>query len=68
MPWDARSMLADFGMCADIVVRTDSSSGWRLARDKDLIASGSLCVGAAASTRPPHDEAVDNVTSSEEGR
>ena len=24
----ARSMLADFGMCADVVVRTDSSSGW----------------------------------------
>ena len=23
----ARSMLADFGMCADVVVRTDSSSG-----------------------------------------
>ena len=52
-----RSMLAGFGMSADVVVRTDSSSGlvvfttrtWSLLARADL-----LLVGAAASTRRRH--------------
>ena len=36
----ARSMLSDFGMCADVVVRTDSSSGLAVGSRRGLVASG----------------------------
>ena len=47
----ARSMLSDFGMCADVVVRTDSSSGWATTRiGSPLACADSSLVGTATST------------------
>ena len=47
----ARSMLSDFGMCADVVVRTDSSSG---------LAVGSRRTHQTSGRRETHDEPVDS--------
>ena len=33
-------MLADFGMCADVVAALTRRVAWRLAHDEDLVASG----------------------------
>ena len=51
----ARSMLADFGMCADVVVRTDVSSGLAVGSRRGLgsppARADSVLVGAATSAR-----------------
>ena len=51
----ARYMLSDFGMCADVVVRTDSSSGLAVGSRRGLgppqARTDSLLVGAATSAR-----------------
>ena len=57
----ARSMLSDFGMCADVVERTDSSSGLAVGSRRGLgrpACANSLLVGTATSTagRPSLEE------------
>ena len=58
----ARSMLSDFGMCADVVVRTDSPSGLAVGSRRGLgrlrHVQDSLLVGTATSTagRPSLEE------------
>ena len=50
----ARSMLSDFGMCADVVIRTDSSSGLAVVIPTRIgsppACADSLLVGTATST------------------
>ena len=60
----ARSMLSDFGMCADVVVRTDSSSGLAVGSRRGLgrlwHVQTRLLVGTATSTagRPSLEKAL----------
>ena len=46
-------MLVDFGMCSDVVIRTDSSNGLA---GSSWARADSLLVGAATSTSPSLEE------------